>query len=119
MKINTANTGKNANGLLSSAQQYPAAQELLEAVLRVVELAAASASQQQEPAPSPAPEQRKLAYTIDEAVEMLSIGRSHLFDLLRRGEIVSCKSGRRRLIPAGSLERYLARLVAEQASETP
>lgn len=45
---------------------------------------------------------------------MLSIGRTVLFDLLRRGDITSVKVGRRRLIPAASLDAYLARLVADQ-----
>jgi excisionase family DNA binding protein len=60
----------------------------------------------------------KLAYSIDEAFPALSIGRTQLFDLLRRGEIASVKVGRRRLIPAASLDAYLARLVAEQTDET-
>lgn len=57
----------------------------------------------------------KLAYGLDEAFEMLSIGRTHGFDLIRRGEITSIKIGRRRLIPADSLRAYLDRLIAEQA----
>ncbi|MGH3710483.1 MAG: excisionase family DNA-binding protein [Pseudonocardiaceae bacterium] len=56
----------------------------------------------------------KLAYSIDEAFLALSIGRTQLFDLLRRGEITSVKIGRRRLIPAASLDAYLARLITEQ-----
>jgi excisionase family DNA binding protein len=59
----------------------------------------------------------KLAYSIDEAFPALSIGRTQLFDLLRRGEITSVKVGRRRLIPAASLDAYLARLIAEQTDE--
>jgi excisionase family DNA binding protein len=58
----------------------------------------------------------KLAYSIDEAFLALSIGRTQLFDLLRRGEITSVKIGRRRLIPAASLDAYVARLVTEQNS---
>lgn len=56
----------------------------------------------------------KLAYSPEEACRMLSIGRTVLFDLLRRGDITSVKVGRRRLIPAASLDAYLARLVADQ-----
>jgi excisionase family DNA binding protein len=61
--------------------------------------------------------QVKLAYSIDEAFPALSIGRTQLFVLLRRGEIASVKVGRRRLIPAASLDAYLARLIAEQTDE--
>lgn len=56
----------------------------------------------------------KRAYSVDEACSTLSIGRTALFDLLRRSEITSVKIGRRRLIPAASLDDYLTRLVAEQ-----
>jgi len=56
----------------------------------------------------------KLAYSIDDAMMALSIGRTALFDLLRRNEITSVKIGRRRLIPATSLHAYLDRLVAAQ-----
>jgi excisionase family DNA binding protein len=55
----------------------------------------------------------KLAYSTDETCAKLSIGRTALFDLLRRNEITSVKIGRRRLIPAASLDAYLARLVAD------
>jgi len=58
----------------------------------------------------------KLAYSTEEAATALSIGRTQLFDLLRRNEIVSVKVGRRRLIPAASLTAYLTRLVAEKAN---
>ncbi|MGH3833188.1 MAG: excisionase family DNA-binding protein [Pseudonocardiaceae bacterium] len=56
----------------------------------------------------------KLAYSTEEACSALSIGRTALFDLLRRNEITSVKVGRRRLIPAASLDAYLARLITEQ-----
>jgi excisionase family DNA binding protein len=60
----------------------------------------------------------KLAYSVDEACSALSIGRTAVFDLLRRGEIASVKVGRRRLIPVASLDAYLARLVAEQTNQS-
>jgi excisionase family DNA binding protein len=56
----------------------------------------------------------KLAYSTEEACEALSIGRTVLFDLMARGDIVSVKVGRRRLIPVASLTAYLDRLVAQQ-----
>ncbi|MGH3976896.1 MAG: helix-turn-helix domain-containing protein, partial [Pseudonocardiaceae bacterium] len=46
----------------------------------------------------------KLAYSTEEACSTLSIGRTALFDLMRRNEITSVKIGRRRVIPAASLE---------------
>lgn len=57
----------------------------------------------------------KLAYTVTEACAALGLGRTTLFDLLGRKEILSVKVGRRRLIPADHLHAYMDRLVAEQA----
>jgi excisionase family DNA binding protein len=59
----------------------------------------------------------KLAYSVDEACSATSLGRTAVFDLLRRGEIASVKVGRRRLIPVASLDAYLAQLVAEQIDQ--
>jgi excisionase family DNA binding protein len=56
----------------------------------------------------------KIAYSTTEGAQALGIGRTHMFELLRRGEIASVKSGRRRLIPATALDDYLARLVDDQ-----
>jgi excisionase family DNA binding protein len=58
---------------------------------------------------------RKLAYSPDQAYAALAIGRTVLFELLRRNEIASVKIGRRRVIPAASLEAYMNRLITEQA----
>lgn len=60
----------------------------------------------------------KLAYSTDEASATLSIGRTALFDLLRRNEISSVKIGRGRVIPAASLEAYLNRLITEQTDQS-
>lgn len=56
----------------------------------------------------------KLTCTIAEAQTTLSIGRTQMYDLLRRGEIVSVKIGRRRVIPTSALNQYIDRLIAEQ-----
>lgn len=50
----------------------------------------------------------KLAYSPDEAAEAIGVGRTHMFDLMRRGEIPSIKSGRRRLITVEALRAYLS-----------
>lgn len=60
----------------------------------------------------------KLAYSVDEACSATSLGRTAVFDLLRRGELTSVKVGRRRLIPVASLDAYLAQLVAEQIDQS-
>lgn len=40
----------------------------------------------------------KLAYSIDEATELLGIGRSLLYELIAQGKLGSVKAGGRRLI---------------------
>jgi excisionase family DNA binding protein len=47
--------------------------------------------------------QFKLLFTNQEAAELLSVSPRHLFDLVRRGEIKSIKSGNRNLFPKESL----------------
>ena len=50
----------------------------------------------------------RLAYSPDEAAELLSISRELVHDLLRTGQLGSVKAGRRRLIGKHHLEAFLA-----------
>ena len=50
----------------------------------------------------------RLAYSPDEAAELLGISRELVHDLLRTGELGSVKAGRRRLIGKHHLEEFLA-----------
>ena len=43
----------------------------------------------------------KLLLTLDEASEVLGVGRSTVYDLIRFRLLVSVKVGRRRLVPVG------------------
>jgi excisionase family DNA binding protein len=54
----------------------------------------------------------KLVLTIDEAALALGIGKTLLRELLSHDEIISVRLGRRRLIPLGALEAYIARRCA-------
>ena len=56
----------------------------------------------------------KLLLSVPEAAAKLSIGRSLAYELVLRGEIASVKIGKSRRVPAGEVERYVARLIAEQ-----
>lgn len=47
-------------------------------------------------------------YTVDEAGELLGIGRNTAYEAARRGEIPTIKIGRRLLVPRAALERMLA-----------
>jgi excisionase family DNA binding protein len=51
----------------------------------------------------------RLAYSPDEAAELLGISRELVHDLLRTGQLGSVKAGRRRLISKHHLEEFLTR----------
>lgn len=59
----------------------------------------------------------RLVYSIDEAAELLGIGRTFMFHLVATGEIESFKLGKRRKIPREEIDRYIKRLRAEQAAD--
>ena len=62
--------------------------------------------------------QEKLLLTIPEAADRLGVGRSHLYELLRRGEIVSVRLGRSRRVPVTALEDFAEAKIAEALAET-
>jgi excisionase family DNA binding protein len=47
-------------------------------------------------------------YTIDEAAQLLGIGRNSAYEAARRGEIPTVKIGKRLLVPKASFDRLLA-----------
>jgi excisionase family DNA binding protein len=48
------------------------------------------------------------------AAKWLSIGRTTVYDLMRRGELRSVRIGKSRRIPASAVEAYISRLLADQ-----
>jgi len=50
----------------------------------------------------------RVAYSVEEVRRALGIGRNTIYDMIAMGKIQSVKAGRRTLIPATALERYLA-----------
>ena len=56
---------------------------------------------------------QELLLSVDEASRRLAVGRSHLYELLRRGEILSVKLGRSRRVPVTALEEYALAKIAE------
>lgn len=54
----------------------------------------------------------KLLHSPEEAAELISVGRSQIFELIARDEIESIKIGRLRRIPHDALTSYIARLRA-------
>jgi excisionase family DNA binding protein len=55
----------------------------------------------------------RLVLTPDEAAEVLGVGKSTIYDLLRANRLRSVKIGRRRLIPVGACEEFLNSLPTE------
>ena len=52
----------------------------------------------------------KLLYSINEAIQMLSVGRSVVYELIADGKIRVVKIGRRTLITRDELERFVQSL---------
>ena len=50
---------------------------------------------------------RRLAYSIAEACELTSLGRTHLFKLISEGRLATRKIGGRRLVLASSLQELV------------
>lgn len=47
------------------------------------------------------------AYSLDEAAQSLGISRRTVYELMARGQLSTITLGRRRLVPAGELERLV------------
>ena len=56
---------------------------------------------------------RKTLYTVSEAMALLSMGRSVLYEQIRSGRLRSVKQGRSRRIPATAFGDYVALLERE------
>jgi len=59
-----------------------------------------------------------LLYSVEEAAQLLGLGRTFTFRLVAGGQIGSVKIGTRRKIPRDALEEYIGRLRSEQAPAT-
>lgn len=57
----------------------------------------------------------KMLYRAEEAADLLSIGRTGVFNLIGSGELHSIKIGGLRRIPRVSIEDYIARQLAATA----
>ncbi|QJY47777.1 helix-turn-helix domain-containing protein [Pseudonocardia broussonetiae] len=52
-------------------------------------------------------------YRVPEAMRLLSLSRSVIYELIRSGRLRSVTQGRTRLIPAAAIAEYVALLVRE------
>lgn len=51
----------------------------------------------------------RLTYSVDEAAELLGIGRTLMYKLLTAGEVDSLKIGKRRMVPRDAIDGYIKR----------
>ncbi len=59
----------------------------------------------------------KLAYSVEDVAELLSVGRTKVVALVSSGEIPSIKVGGRRLVPRQDLHGFIERLRVEAFQE--
>jgi excisionase family DNA binding protein len=59
----------------------------------------------------------QLLYSVEEAADLLGIGRTFMFHLLATGEVDSLKIGKRRKIHRDALDGYIERLRAAQSRD--
>lgn len=55
----------------------------------------------------------QLLYSPDDAAALIDVGRSHMWEMIARGEIESFKIGRLRKIPREAITEYIERRRAE------
>jgi excisionase family DNA binding protein len=58
-----------------------------------------------------------LLYSVEEAAQLLGIGRTFTFHLIATGHIGSVKIGKRRKIPRDAVEKYIEQLRSEPAND--
>jgi excisionase family DNA binding protein len=69
----------------------------------------------QKPGPRHPPGAEPVLYSVEEAADLLGIGRTFMFRLIRTGQIQSFKIGKRRKITSDAIHEYINRLQREQA----
>ena len=62
-------------------------------------------------------QENKLVYSVIEMAELLGIGRSTAYELLRSGTVPSLRLGRRIVVPKLALSRFLAECAYQNPDE--
>ena len=55
----------------------------------------------------------RLLYDVQEAMALLNLSRTQVYELIRCGRLVTVTQGRRRLVPAEAIAAYVALLLRE------
>ena len=53
---------------------------------------------------------KPLAFSISETCKIISVGRSTIYAAIKKGELTTCKVGRRTLVTASALQKWLDNL---------
>ena len=61
-------------------------------------------------------ESKPILVSVAEAAQMLSIGRTAAWELVRKNKIASVKIGRTRRVPIVAIHEYIQRLLEEDAA---
>ncbi len=67
------------------------------------------------PPPSPTP----LLLSVEAAAAQIDVSRARMFDLIRKGKVLSVKVGGSRRVPYDALRAYVDQLIAEQTPAGP
>ncbi len=63
---------------------------------------------------NPASPPEPLLLTVTEAAALLGLGRTTLYELILRGDLMAVKIGRARRVPVASIQRFVASLSEAQ-----
>ena len=55
----------------------------------------------------------RVLYDVQEAMALLNLSRTQIYELIRSGRLVTVTQGRRRLVPAEEIAAYVALLLRE------
>jgi excisionase family DNA binding protein len=61
---------------------------------------------------------RRVLYRVEEAVALLGLSRSQLYELIRSGRLQTVTEGRVRRIPAAAIDAYVSQLTSEAQADT-
>ena len=59
----------------------------------------------------------RVLYNVVESMELLSLSRTQIYELIRSGRLMTVTQGRRRLVPASAIEEYVALLLRESRGD--
>lgn len=59
----------------------------------------------------------RVLYSVPEAMDLLNLSRTQIYELIRSRRLLTVTQGRRRLVPAASIGRYVELLIRESGGD--